>query len=123
MPLEPSVTSASPGPWPCTLRYLSAVLPQTLERPSPKSVSAATNCSGVDFVVSLKWIVGMACSLLEVTWFGVASYRDFYPRGGRTMIKLDAGTRRMTSTQSHPGQQIGLTETLTTDLDKPGHSW
>src|SRR5215469_13408533 len=65
MPLEPSVTSASPGPWPCTLRYLSAVLPQTLERPGPKSVSAATNCSGVDFVVSLKWIVDMACSLLE----------------------------------------------------------
>jgi hypothetical protein len=42
------------GPWSCTCRYSSALLPNNFERPGPKSVSAATNCSGVDVVVWLK---------------------------------------------------------------------
>jgi hypothetical protein len=33
------------------LRYLSALLPKSVERPGPKSMSAARNCSGVDEVV------------------------------------------------------------------------
>src|SRR6476661_5811379 len=63
MPFEPSVTSASPGPWWCTLRYLSALLPKISARPGPKSVRAATNCSGVEVVVSWKWMVAMSAPL------------------------------------------------------------
>jgi hypothetical protein len=54
-----------PGPRSCTLRYPSALLPKSLERPGPKSVSPATNCSGVAVVVWLRWIVVMACSLIR----------------------------------------------------------
>src|SRR2546430_9403890 len=67
MPAEPSVTSASPGPWLCTLRYLSALLPNSFERPGPKSVSPATNCSGVAVVVWLRWIVTMCAPSSAVT--------------------------------------------------------
>ena len=35
-----------------------------LERPGPKSVSPAMNCSGVEVVVWWKWIVDIASSLL-----------------------------------------------------------
>src|SRR5258705_13900073 len=59
MPLDPSVTSASEGPWWCTLRYSSALLPKSFERPGPKSVRPATNCSGVEVVVWGRWIVDM----------------------------------------------------------------
>src|SRR6476646_1813655 len=37
MPPEPSVTSACEGPRSCTLRYSSALLPKSFERPGPKS--------------------------------------------------------------------------------------
>src|SRR5215472_11903550 len=66
MPIEPSVTSAVVGLWSCTFRYPSALLPKIFERPGPKSVSAATNSSGVEVVFSLKWIVDMAYSVLWV---------------------------------------------------------
>src|SRR5215468_2793175 len=59
MPPEPSVTSACEGPRLCTLRYSSALLPKSFERPGPKSVSPATYCSGVEVVVSWRWIVDM----------------------------------------------------------------
>ena len=45
------------------LEVLVALLPKSFERPGPKSVSAATNCSGVAMVVWWRWIVDMACSL------------------------------------------------------------
>src|ERR1700761_8005202 len=59
MPPEPSVTSACEGPRSCTLRYSSALLPKSFERPGPKSVSPATYCSGVEVVVWCRWIVDM----------------------------------------------------------------
>src|SRR5262252_2507401 len=59
MPPEPSVTSASDGPRLCTFRYSSALLPKSLARPGPKSVSPAMYCSGVEVVVWCKWIVDM----------------------------------------------------------------
>src|SRR6266581_376150 len=59
MPPEPSVTSACEGPRLCTLRYSSALLPKSFERPGPKSVSPATYCSGVEVVVWRRWIVDM----------------------------------------------------------------
>src|SRR5258705_5832097 len=59
MPPEPSVTSACDGPRLCTLRYSSALLPNSFERPGPKSVSPATYCSGVEVVVWWRWIVDM----------------------------------------------------------------
>src|SRR5882762_2849348 len=59
MPPEPSVTSACEGPRSCTLRYSSALLPKSFERPGPKSVSPATYCSGVEVVVWWRWIVDM----------------------------------------------------------------
>src|SRR5271167_4101508 len=59
MPPEPSVTSACEGPRSCTLRYSSALLPKSFERPGPKSVSPATYCSGVKVVVWWRWIVDM----------------------------------------------------------------
>src|SRR5258708_13193222 len=59
MPPEPSVTSACEGPRLCTLRYSSALLPKSFERPGPKSVSPATYCSGVEVVVWCRWIVDM----------------------------------------------------------------
>src|SRR6266850_2604783 len=59
MPPEPSVTSACEGPRLCTLRYSSALLPKSFERPGPKSVSPATYCSGVEVVVWWRWIVDM----------------------------------------------------------------
>jgi hypothetical protein len=46
-----SVTSASVRPTLCTLRYSSALLPKSFERPGPKSVSPAMYCSGVRVVV------------------------------------------------------------------------
>src|SRR5215831_1151172 len=57
MPREPSVTSACEGPRSCTLRYSSALLPNSFARPGPKSVSPAMYCSGVKVVVWWKWIV------------------------------------------------------------------
>src|SRR6185295_16754184 len=63
MPPEPSVTSASAGPRRCTLRYSSALLPKSFERPGPKSVSPATYCSGVELVVWCRWIVDMRAPL------------------------------------------------------------
>src|SRR5215472_1970042 len=66
MPLEPSVTSAWPGSWECTLRYPSALLGKIFERPGPKSVSPARNCSGVAVVVWWRRIVATACSLIGV---------------------------------------------------------
>src|SRR5271155_2402046 len=59
MPPEPSVTSAFEGPRLWTLRYSSALLPKSFERPGPKSVSPATYCSGVEVVVWCRWIVDM----------------------------------------------------------------
>src|SRR5258706_12388105 len=56
MPPEPSVTSACEEPRSCTLRYSSALLPKSFERPGPKSVSPATYCSGVEVVVWWRWI-------------------------------------------------------------------
>jgi hypothetical protein len=41
------------------LRYLSALLPKSFERPGPKSVSPATYCSGVAVVVWWRRIVEM----------------------------------------------------------------
>src|SRR6516164_4200681 len=63
MPPEPSVTSASVEPWWCTSRYSSALFGKSFERPGPKSVTPAMNCSGVDVVVSWKWRVGMRAPL------------------------------------------------------------
>src|SRR5580692_7862660 len=59
MPPEPSVTSACEEPRSCTLRYSSALLPKSFERPGPKSVSPATYCSGGEVVVWCRWIVDM----------------------------------------------------------------
>src|ERR1041384_4425539 len=59
MPPEPSVTSACEGPRSCTLRYSSALLPKSSERPGPKSVSPAMYCSGVKLVVRCRWMVDM----------------------------------------------------------------
>src|SRR5215467_8587399 len=59
MPPEPSVTSACEGPRLCTLRYLSALLPKSFERPGPKSVRPAMYCSGVAVVLRWRWIVDM----------------------------------------------------------------
>src|SRR6266403_4261872 len=74
MPPEPSVTSACAGPLSCTLRYSSALLPKSFERPGPKSVSPATYCSGVEVVVWWRWIVDMrAPYLCGVTAFIVSS--------------------------------------------------
>jgi len=41
--------------------------PKSFERPGPKSVSPAMNCSGVEVVVCLMWIVGtrVPCSVFE----------------------------------------------------------
>src|SRR6476659_6707758 len=64
MPPEPSVTSASEGLRLCTLRYSSALLPNSFARPGPKSVSPATYCSGVEVVVWWKWIVDMSAPYL-----------------------------------------------------------
>jgi hypothetical protein len=47
-----------------TLRYPSALLGKIFERPGPKSVTPARNCSGVAVVVWWRWIVAMACSLI-----------------------------------------------------------
>src|SRR5205807_6111840 len=50
MPPDASVMSAWEGPWLCSLRYSSALLPKSFERPGPQSVSPATTCSGVAVV-------------------------------------------------------------------------
>src|SRR5882672_11698108 len=63
MPPEPSVTSACEGPRFCTLRYSSALLPKSFERPGPKAVSPATYCSGVEVVVWCRRIVECPLSL------------------------------------------------------------
>src|ERR1700753_3142514 len=74
MPLEPSVTSASVGPWLCTFRSSSALFSKIFDRPGPKSVSAATNCSGVAVVVAWKWRVAMLVLLLVMDdWVTVSS--------------------------------------------------
>ena len=39
------------------------LLPKSSWRPGPKSVSPATNCSGVEVVVYFRWLVAIACSL------------------------------------------------------------
>ena len=52
----PSVTDR---PRRAAARGSSALLPKSFARPGPKSVSPATNCSGVEVVVSLKWMVAM----------------------------------------------------------------
>src|SRR5690349_11481033 len=67
MPPEPSVTSACEGPLLCTLRYSSALLPKSFERPGPKSVRPAMYCSGDKEVVRWRWIVDMcsSCSCLQ----------------------------------------------------------
>src|ERR1700724_1087280 len=70
MPPEPSVTSACEGPRLCTLRYSSALLPKSFERPGPKSVSPATYCSGVEVVVWWRWMVDMGGSLFHAYRFG-----------------------------------------------------
>ena len=59
MPLEPSVTSASVGPWSCTSRSSSELFGKMSERPGPKSVSPAMNCWGVAVVVWWKLNLGM----------------------------------------------------------------
>jgi hypothetical protein len=41
------------------LEVPSALLPNTFERPGPKSVSAAMYCAGVAVVVCRKWILDM----------------------------------------------------------------
>src|SRR6266404_7079615 len=66
MPPDPSVTSASVRLRRCTLRYSSALLPKSLERPGPKSVSPATYCSGVSLVVWWRWIVDMRTPFFSV---------------------------------------------------------
>ena len=43
-----------------TFRYSSALLPNSFERPGPKSVSPATYCSGVKMVVRWRWIVDIS---------------------------------------------------------------
>src|SRR5262249_11349250 len=62
-PAEPSVTSACEAPRLWTLRYPSALLPKSFERPGPKSVSPAMYCPGVKVVVWCIWIVDMCCPL------------------------------------------------------------
>src|SRR5215471_2551156 len=100
MPLEPSVTSALPGPWECTLRYPSALLGKIFERPGPKSVTPARNCSGVALVVWWRWIVAMACSLIggEVTYRGTLLHLRPGPPTG--MIRYSGGTAGMPSATS-----------------------
>src|SRR5215470_4604438 len=56
MPPEPSVTSASERPRRCTLRYSSALLAKSFDRPGPKAVSPATYSSGVKLVIWCRWI-------------------------------------------------------------------
>jgi hypothetical protein len=46
------------------LSWSSALLPNSIERPGPKSVSPAMYCSGVAVVVWLKWIVDMGSASL-----------------------------------------------------------
>src|SRR5262249_52386602 len=55
------------GPRLCTLRYSSALLPKSFERPGPKS---AMNCSGVEVVVWWRWIVDIRVPYLG----GVTSF-------------------------------------------------
>src|SRR5215472_10308138 len=76
MPLEPSVTSACEGPRLCTLRYSSALLPKSFERPGPKSVSPAMYCSGVEVVVWCRWIVDMRAPLASLR---TREFRFSYP--------------------------------------------
>src|SRR3981189_172632 len=68
MPPEPSVTSACQKPRRCTLRYSSAELPKSLERPGPKSTRPAMYCPGVKLVLRWKWIVDIcdSCTSLDV---------------------------------------------------------
>src|SRR2546429_2238148 len=84
MPLAPSVTSACEGPRSCTLRYSSALLPKSFERPGPKSVSPATYCSGVEVVVWCRWIVDMHApfilSLVLITPVDTAHLASFVTR-------------------------------------------
>src|SRR5262245_32814870 len=73
MPPEPSVTSAHREPFSCTFRYSSALLPKSFERPGPKSVSPAMNCSGVEVVVCLKWIVDICAPLHQIFTLGLTA--------------------------------------------------
>jgi hypothetical protein len=58
------------------LKYSSALLPKSFERSGPKSVSPATNCSGVAVVVCVRWIVAMACSLIGGALLAVQNLLD-----------------------------------------------
>src|SRR5262249_40250031 len=69
MPAELSVTSASRCPRRCALRYSLALLPKSFERPGPKSVRPATNCSDVDVVVSWKWISFCGLLMMHIVLF------------------------------------------------------
>src|SRR5262250_107567 len=90
MPPEPSVTSACEGPRSCTLRYLSALLPKSFERPGPKSVSPAMNCSGVEVVVYLKWIVDICAPLHQIFTLGLIEVlRLTYPA---LLLQLENGS-------------------------------
>src|SRR4029453_14645840 len=83
MPPEPSVTSASCEPLLCTLRYSSALLPKSFERPGPKSVSPAMNCSGDEVVVWWRWIVDMRVPYLD----GVTSFMYITPISRRSVVR------------------------------------
>src|ERR1700735_1688065 len=74
MPCEPSVTSAALWPWLWTFSSSSVLFSKIFDRPGPKSVSAATNCSGVAVVVAWKWRVAMLVLLLVMDdWVTVSS--------------------------------------------------
>src|SRR5882672_2642186 len=82
MPPEPSVTSACVRPRSCTLRYWSALLAKSCERPGPKSVSPATYCSGVKVVVWWRWIVDMCAPYLG----GVTPFIALTSKQGIAMV-------------------------------------
>jgi hypothetical protein len=49
------------------LRYSSALLPKSFERPGPKSMSPAMYCSGVKVVLRWRWIVDILGLLVAKT--------------------------------------------------------
>src|SRR5467141_2883859 len=97
MPPEPSVTSACEGPRSCTLRYSSALLPKSFERPGPKSVSPATYCSGVEVVVWWRWIVDMRAPFLG-GYFAPEPLPQFTAALKRQPISMKPSSRRV----AHP---------------------
>src|SRR5436190_16422259 len=92
MPPEPSVTSACEGPRLCTLRYSSALLPKSFERPGPKSVSPATYCSGVEVVVWWRRIVDMRAPY-SMRSDSVNFIAPFNPRNSEASNPLDRRDR------------------------------